>query len=353
MATGRAMTKKVTCEDCFFRRNLCARWSWKRLVRRSARTVPRGCGRLSSCASRSGRSGARAPPGPSPAPRSRRHSTHSAGPGPIYIAPRARDGPRQEPGLRGRWWRLQRLPRPGGRVDDAHGHRQRRLRQAARRGGLHDGRRRRRLPHARRPLPRPRAVRLRAPLRAGRPRAGGARSASWSPPVAATSSAASSARGAARSSSRRPSSSRSTRAAPSSTLGDVRIRSHDVPHFLPHTNALELSTPGSGGGRLTYGADHGPTEGLVEFAQDTDLLMVEATLKAPEEHGPRGHITAREAGEHGAQGRCAAPRRDPRLGPHRPGLGPDRGGGRLRRPGHGRRRGRRVRGVNLPARPTD
>ena len=82
-------------------------------------------------------------------------------------------------------------------------------------------------------------------------------------------------------------------------VGDVRIRSHDVPHFLPHTNALELSTPGSGGGRLTYGADHGPAEGLIEFAQDTDLLMVEATLKAPEEHGPRGHITAREAGEHG------------------------------------------------------
>jgi len=82
-------------------------------------------------------------------------------------------------------------------------------------------------------------------------------------------------------------------------VGDVRIRSHDVPHYLPHTNALELSTPGSGGGRLTYGADHGPAEGLVEFARDTDLLMVEATLKAPEEHGPRGHITAREAGEHG------------------------------------------------------
>jgi ribonuclease BN (tRNA processing enzyme) len=81
--------------------------------------------------------------------------------------------------------------------------------------------------------------------------------------------------------------------------GDVRIRTHDVPHFLPHTNALELSAPRSGGGRITYGADHGPSEELVEFAQDTDLLMLEATLKAPEEHGPRGHITAREAGEHG------------------------------------------------------
>lgn len=82
-------------------------------------------------------------------------------------------------------------------------------------------------------------------------------------------------------------------------VADVRIRTHAVPHFLPHTNALELSTPRAGGGRITYGADHGPAEGLEEFAQGTDLLMVEATLKTPEEHGPRGHLTAREAGEHG------------------------------------------------------
>jgi ribonuclease BN (tRNA processing enzyme) len=80
-------------------------------------------------------------------------------------------------------------------------------------------------------------------------------------------------------------------------VGDVRVRTHAVPHYLPHTNALELTAAGSG--RLTYGADHGPAETLVEFAQDTDLLMVEATLKEPEPHGTRGHITAREAGEHG------------------------------------------------------
>lgn len=82
-------------------------------------------------------------------------------------------------------------------------------------------------------------------------------------------------------------------------VGDVRVRTHAVPHYLPNTNALELS-PGSGrGGRLTYGADHGPADALVDFAQGTDLLMIEATLKEPEAHGPRGHITAREAGEHG------------------------------------------------------
>jgi ribonuclease BN (tRNA processing enzyme) len=81
-------------------------------------------------------------------------------------------------------------------------------------------------------------------------------------------------------------------------VGDLRIRTQAVPHFHPNTNALELM-PLAGGGRLTYGADHGPAEVLVEFARGTDLLMIEATLLAPEEEGPRGHITAREAGEHG------------------------------------------------------
>jgi ribonuclease BN (tRNA processing enzyme) len=81
-------------------------------------------------------------------------------------------------------------------------------------------------------------------------------------------------------------------------VGDVRVRTHAVPHYLPNTNALELSAA-AGGGRITYGADHGPATELVEFAQDTDLLMIEATLKEPEPSGVRGHITAREAGEHG------------------------------------------------------
>ena len=82
-------------------------------------------------------------------------------------------------------------------------------------------------------------------------------------------------------------------------VGDLRVRTQAVPHYLPNTNALELSAAAGGGGRVTYGADHGPADELVEFACDTDLLMIEATLLAPEEQGPRGHITAREAGEHG------------------------------------------------------
>jgi ribonuclease BN (tRNA processing enzyme) len=82
-------------------------------------------------------------------------------------------------------------------------------------------------------------------------------------------------------------------------VGDVRIRTQTVPHYLPNTNALELTAAAGGGGRVTYGADHGPADELVEFARDTDLLMIEATLLEPEASGPRGHITAREAGEHG------------------------------------------------------
>ena len=39
-------------------------------------------------------------------------------------------------------------------------------------------------------------------------------------------------------------------------------------------------------------------DALVEFARDTDLLVIEATLPRPERTGIRGHLTAEEAGEH-------------------------------------------------------
>jgi len=79
------------------------------------------------------------------------------------------------------------------------------------------------------------------------------------------------------------------------TIGSLRIRFQPVPHFVP-TNAVEISS--AGGARFTFGADHAPSEELVEFARDTDLLIIEATLPRPEREGPRGHITPGEAGEH-------------------------------------------------------
>jgi ribonuclease BN (tRNA processing enzyme) len=84
-------------------------------------------------------------------------------------------------------------------------------------------------------------------------------------------------------------------------LGDLRVRFHPVPHFLP-TCAVDVASD-RGGGRFTYGADSAPNDELVRFADGTDLLMIEATLPRPEREGPRGHLTPSEAGEHGSRAR--------------------------------------------------
>lgn len=41
-----------------------------------------------------------------------------------------------------------------------------------------------------------------------------------------------------------------------------------------------------------------PNDQLIEFARDTDLLLIEATLPRPERTGIRGHLTPMEAGDH-------------------------------------------------------
>jgi ribonuclease BN (tRNA processing enzyme) len=77
-------------------------------------------------------------------------------------------------------------------------------------------------------------------------------------------------------------------------IGPFSVRFHHVPHFAP-TWAVEFATDGK---RFTFGADSSPSDELVEFARDTDLLMIEATLPRPEREGPRGHLTPEEAGQH-------------------------------------------------------
>jgi ribonuclease BN (tRNA processing enzyme) len=77
-------------------------------------------------------------------------------------------------------------------------------------------------------------------------------------------------------------------------LGPLRVRFQHVPHYVP-TFAVQV---GSDRARFTFGADCRPNDELVAFARDTDLLMLEATLDAPEPHGDRGHLTAAEAGDH-------------------------------------------------------
>ncbi len=87
-------------------------------------------------------------------------------------------------------------------------------------------------------------------------------------------------------------------------VGSLRLRFQPVPHFVP-ANAVEVSSD-AGGGRFTFGADHGPSEALCDFAAGTDLLLLEATLREPESDARRGHLTPAEAGEHAR--RCNAAR---------------------------------------------
>ncbi|MDQ2623234.1 MAG: MBL fold metallo-hydrolase, partial [Actinomycetota bacterium] len=90
---------------------------------------------------------------------------------------------------------------------------------------------------------------------------------------------------------------------PGSTVeaGEISIDFREVPHFI-ETFAIGLT--GSGGSRITYGADCRPNEDLVEFGRDTDLLITEATLPRPERTGIRGHLTPGEAGEHARDARA-------------------------------------------------
>ena len=79
-------------------------------------------------------------------------------------------------------------------------------------------------------------------------------------------------------------------------VGPLQFSFQSVPHFT-ETFAIRVKSS-NGGGELVYGADSRPSEEVVDFARDADLLLVEATLPRPERTGMRGHLTPREAGEH-------------------------------------------------------
>lgn len=78
-------------------------------------------------------------------------------------------------------------------------------------------------------------------------------------------------------------------------LGPFTVTFRQVPHYIP-TWACDVRCVD--GSRLTYGADCGPNDAVVELARDTPMLMLEAT-EGPGPHegvGERGHLTAAEAG---------------------------------------------------------
>ena len=79
-------------------------------------------------------------------------------------------------------------------------------------------------------------------------------------------------------------------------VGSLRFSFQTVPHFRETFAIRARST--NGAGTLVFGGDCGPTDNLVDFAREVDLLIAEATLPRPERTGVRGHLTPREAGEH-------------------------------------------------------
>src|SRR3954468_21283028 len=80
-------------------------------------------------------------------------------------------------------------------------------------------------------------------------------------------------------------------------VGSLRFTFQTVPHFT-ETFAIAVEST-NGGGRLVFGADSPATQELLPFAKGCDLLLGGAPLPRPERSGERGHLTPREAGEHG------------------------------------------------------
>jgi ribonuclease BN (tRNA processing enzyme) len=79
-------------------------------------------------------------------------------------------------------------------------------------------------------------------------------------------------------------------------LGSFEFRFREVPHFIT-TYAVDIRSRADRT-RFTFSADCRPNEELIDIADGTDLLLIEATLPRPERTGIRGHLTPKEAGEH-------------------------------------------------------
>ncbi|MBI4331065.1 MAG: MBL fold metallo-hydrolase [Chloroflexi bacterium] len=75
-------------------------------------------------------------------------------------------------------------------------------------------------------------------------------------------------------------------------ISGLRFEFAPVPHYVP-SYAMSIN----GDGRLTYSSDCGPSDVLASLAAGSALLLTEALLTYPAEHGPRGHLTMGEAAE--------------------------------------------------------
>ena len=77
-------------------------------------------------------------------------------------------------------------------------------------------------------------------------------------------------------------------------VGELRIRFAPTAHYVS-TFAMRAE---AGGRSLVYSADTAPAQSVVALANECDLFLCEATLHAGDaDSSPRGHSSAREAGE--------------------------------------------------------
>lgn len=76
-------------------------------------------------------------------------------------------------------------------------------------------------------------------------------------------------------------------------VGPLTIRFTRGRHYIP---AWAMAVEAPDGSRLVYTGDTGPSDAVVEFARDADLLLVEAGLVSAADDDPeRGHLTVDEA----------------------------------------------------------
>jgi ribonuclease BN (tRNA processing enzyme) len=76
-------------------------------------------------------------------------------------------------------------------------------------------------------------------------------------------------------------------------IGPLTFRFVRGRHYVP---AWGMAVEAPDGARLVYTGDTGPSDTMVEFARDADLLLIEAGLVLASEDDPaRGHLTPEEA----------------------------------------------------------
>ena len=76
-------------------------------------------------------------------------------------------------------------------------------------------------------------------------------------------------------------------------IGPLTIRFNKGRHYVP---AWGLTVEAPDGARIAYTGDTGPSDSVVEFSSDADLLLIEAALRLPAHDDlERGHLTAEEA----------------------------------------------------------